>query len=72
MTSKNPIEVYLGTDQRLALGVDFCVITSGSAPPAVVLPESGSAIAPAFLVAMATGLGFAVTGIGLEIRRRRA
>ncbi len=72
VTSKNPIQVYLGVDERLALGVDFCVITTGSVPPAVVLPESGATIAPALLVALATGLGFAATGIGLEIRRRRA
>jgi hypothetical protein len=72
VTSKNPIQVYLGVDERLVLGVDFCVITTGSVPPAVVLPESGATLAPALLIALATGLGFATTGIGLEIRRRRA
>ena len=72
VTSKNPLEAYLGSDQLLVLGVDFCVITSGSAPPAVVLPESGASIAPALFVALATGLGFAATGIGLELKRRRA
>jgi hypothetical protein len=72
VTSKNPLQTYLGVDQRLVLGVDFCVITSGSAPPAVVLPESGATIAPALLVALATGLGFATIGVVSEIRRRRA
>ena len=72
VTSKNPLQVYLGVDQRLVLGVDYCVITSGSAPPAVVLPESGATVAPALLVALATGLGFATTGVVLEIKRRRA
>ena len=72
VTSKNPLQVYLGVDDRLVLGVDFCVITNGSVPPVVVLTESGATITLALLVALATGLGFATTGIGLEIRRRRS
>jgi len=72
VTSKNPLEVYLGVDQQLVLGVDFCVITSGSTPPAVVLPDSGAAVAPVLIIASVTGIGFAATGLSLEIRRRRA
>ena len=71
-TSINPLEVYLSVEEQLALGVDFCVISSGSVPPSTVLPESGATIAPMLLVALATGLGFVATGIGVEVRRRRS
>lgn len=72
VTSLNPIQVFLGSEQLLVLGVDFCLAKVGTVPPQVVLPESGAAIAPVLLAAMTAGAGLAVTGIGLEIRRRRS
>ncbi len=70
VTSQNPIEAFLGSEQLLVLGVDFCLAKVGTVPPQTVLPESGAAIAPILLAAMTVGAGLAVTGIGLEVRRR--
>ena len=71
VTSKNPLEVFLGSDQLLVLGVDFCV-ASISTPITVVLPESGAAVAPLIAAAMVIGAGFVTVGAGLELRRRRS
>jgi hypothetical protein len=71
VTSPNPVEVFLGSEQLLVLGVDFCVAKVGTVPPQTVLPESGAAIAPILLAAITVGGGMIVTGIGLEVRRRR-
>jgi hypothetical protein len=72
VTSMNPIEVFLGSEQLLVLGVDFCVAKVGTVPPQTVLPESGAAIAPLLMVVMTVGAGLSVAGIGLEVRRRRS
>ena len=77
VTSQNPIEVFLDMDRNLMLGVDFCVVkgsgTAGSgAAGAVVLPESGSAVAPALIAALISGSSFVLAGAGLELRRRRS
>lgn len=72
VTSDNPLEVFLGSEQSLVLGVDFCVAKVGTVPPQTVLPESGAAIAPALLAAMTVGLGLSAAGVGLELRRRRS
>jgi hypothetical protein len=72
VTSSNPIEVFLGSEQLLVLGVDFCLAKVGTVPPQTILPESGAAIAPVLLAAMTVGAGLVVTGIGLEVRRQRS
>lgn len=72
VTSQNPIKAFLGSEQLLVLGVDFCLAKVGTVPPGTVLPESGAAIAPVLLAVMSAGAGLAVSGIGLEIRRRRS
>jgi hypothetical protein len=81
VTSKNPISVFLSVEQRLVLNVDFCIAGSGTTPPtatpttttppATVLPESGAAVAPILLAALAAGSSLVAVGAGLEIRRRR-
>lgn len=72
VTSENPVEVFLGSEQLLVLGVDFCLAKVGTVPPQTVLPESGAAIAPVLLAAMTVGVGLSVAGFALEIRRRRS
>lgn len=74
VTSKNPLEVFIGEESRLALGVDFCVAkgsgTSGTGGT-VILPTAGSAVAPSFVVTGLSGLGLILLGFGIELRRRR-
>jgi len=70
VTSKNPLEAFLGTNQLLVLGVDFCLAKAGTA--IVVLPDSGALLAPVLVLATALGSMFVVAGAGLEIKRRRS
>ena len=70
VTSANPLSVFLGTDQRLVLGVDFCIAKVGTI--ITVLPKSGGEIAPALLTAFLIGGSFAAAGLALEMKRRRA
>ncbi len=69
VSSMNPIFVTIDESNPEAEGVDFCVAKKGVVPP--TLPESGSAIAPVFLIALATGGAFLLGGLVLEFRRRR-
>lgn len=70
VTSKNPLQAFLNADQQVILGVNFCVASS-STPIKIVLPESGSGVAPTLIAALLIGAGFIAAGAGLELRRRR-
>jgi hypothetical protein len=77
VTSQNPIEAFLGVEQLLVLGVDFCVVkgagTSGTGTSgAVVLPESGAAVSSVLIAALISGSSLMFAGAGLEWRRRRS
>lgn len=43
----------------------------GTTPPAVLLPDTGSPIAPLLLAALAGGTGLILAGLGFEWHRRR-
>ena len=76
VTSQSPINVFLTVEQPVVTGIDFCIAPVGTTPPTTppgtTLPESGAAIAPQLLVAVSIGIGFIVTGTGVEIIRRRS
>jgi hypothetical protein len=74
VTSQKTIDVFLGSQQKLALGVDFCVadIANVRAQGPVILPQSGAPIAPPLAAAALTGLVLLLSGIALEWRRRYA
>lgn len=67
VTSKSPLKVFLGSNQMLALGTDFCV-AKGTA--GTVLPESGAAVAPILVLVAGIGAGMVLVGAGLEWRKR--
>lgn len=67
VTSQKTIEVFLGEEQQLALGVDFCVRSDTASP--VVLPASGASASPILLLTAVLGMGLVTTGLGLEWRR---
>jgi hypothetical protein len=69
VTSENPRKAFLGSEQLLVLGVDFC-LAKGSA--GTVLPRSGAVVAPALALAGFAGAGLFVFGVGLQWRRRRS
>lgn len=73
VTSKNPLQVFIGEANRLALGVDFCVAkgTKTTGTGTVILPTAGAAVAPSFIISGLSGLGLIVLGFGMEVRRRR-
>jgi hypothetical protein len=71
VTSQNPIEAFLVTDQNLILGVDFCVVKGTGTAGVVVLPESGAVLSPALVGALIAGSSLVIAGAGLEWRRRR-
>ena len=68
VTSRKTVQAFLGENQRLVLGVDFCLSKVGTQPPA--LPAAGAAISPLFAAAALVGLGLMSLGAGIEIRRR--
>jgi hypothetical protein len=68
VTSRKTMQAFLGENQRLVLGVDFCLSKVGTRPPA--LPAAGAAISPLFAAATLVGLGLMGLGAGIEIRRR--
>lgn len=72
VTSQNPLQVFIGEEERLALGVDFCV-AEGKAPGTgtVILPTAGAAVAPSLVLAGLSGIGLILAGAGIELRRRR-
>lgn len=70
VTSANPLSVFLGTDQRLVLGVDFCIAKVGTI--ITVLPKSGAGLAPALLASFLVGGTFVAAGLALEVKRRRS
>lgn len=67
VTSKSPQKVFLGSNQLLALGVDFCV-AKGTA--GTVLPESGAAVAPIVVLVAGIGASMMLAGAGFEWRKR--
>jgi hypothetical protein len=69
VTSAKTVQAFLGENQRLVLGVDFCLSKVGTRPP--VLPAAGAAISPLFAAAALVGLGLMGLGAGIEIQRRR-
>ncbi|MCI0396358.1 MAG: hypothetical protein L0332_12745 [Chloroflexi bacterium] len=75
VTSKSPLEALLTEEQRLVLGVDFCVAKGtarpGGLPGGAVLPVAGAAVAPSLVWSALIGAGFVATGLGLEWRRRQ-
>ena len=74
VTSKNPLQVFIDQQSRLALGVDFC-IAKGTRPSGgtgtVILPTAGAAVAPTLIVTGLSGIGLILLGFGIELRRRR-
>jgi hypothetical protein len=68
VTSAKTVQAFLGENQRLVLGVDFCLSKAGVRP--TVIPAAGAAVAPIFVVAALVGLAFIGLGAGIEIRRR--
>lgn len=76
VSSTNPQVVVLNEERPDATGVDFCIIKgSGSGTDtgggSVVLPESGSGIAPRLVLIALIGMAFVAGGTAFEIRRRR-
>lgn len=79
VTSKNPQQVFIDENNRLVLGVDFCVAEgSVTRPPGgghsggpVILPTAGAAVAPALVAAGISGIGLILAGAGIELKRRR-
>jgi hypothetical protein len=69
VTSRKTVQAFLGENQRLVLGVDFCLSKTGTRPP--VLPAAGAAVSPLFATAALVGLGLMGLGAGIEIRRKR-
>jgi hypothetical protein len=74
VTSQKTINAFLGANQKLALGVDFCVadIANVRAQAPVILPQSGAPVAPPLAAAALTGLTLLLSGLALEWRRRSA
>jgi hypothetical protein len=72
VTSEKTINAFLGAEQRLVLGVDFCVanIANVRAQAPVILPQSGAPVAPPLAAAGLTGLALLLSGLALEWRRR--
>jgi hypothetical protein len=72
VTSAKTVNAFLGENQRLALGVDFCVadIVNVRAQAPVILPQSGAPIAPPLAAAGVAGLTLLLSGLALEWRRR--
>jgi hypothetical protein len=72
VTSQKTINAFLGDNQKLVLGVDFCVadIRNVRAQAPVVLPQSGG-VAPGLLTAVFVGAAFVFSGMALEWHRRR-
>lgn len=50
VTSQNPRSAFIGEDQRLALGIDFCVAKAGTVAPVTVLPAAGASPGAGLLV----------------------
>ena len=77
VTSKNPLQAFLGEDSRLVLGVDFCVAKGTTRPPSgtggtgVILPTAGTPVAPFLAVAAFSGASLILAGAGIEWRRRK-
>ena len=80
VTSKNPLQAFLGEHNNLVLGVDFCVAegsasgTSGTGETGtgtVILPTAGAAVAPSLVVAGLSGISLILAGAGIEFSRRR-
>lgn len=81
VTSQNPLQVFIGEENRLALGVDFCVAKgsgsgssgsgSGSSPGTVILPTAGAEVAPALVLTGVSGASLILAGAALEWRKRR-
>jgi hypothetical protein len=69
VTSRKTVEAFLGENQRLVLGVDFCLSKTGGRP--TVLPAAGAAVAPILLWAALVGVGLIGVGAGMEARRKR-
>jgi hypothetical protein len=74
VTSQKTINAFLGANQKLALGVDFCVadIANVRAQAPVILPQSGAPVAPPLAAAALTGLTLLLSGLTFEWRRRSA
>ncbi|MGH2536274.1 MAG: hypothetical protein ACRDHL_02650 [Candidatus Promineifilaceae bacterium] len=73
VTSENPRQVVLTSEQALAEGVDFC-IARGSAPAGTgtLLPESGAGLAPTLALGVLAGLALISAGALLRLRQRRS
>lgn len=81
VTSKNPLQAFIGEESNLVLGVDFCIAKgsasgeSGSGQSGgtgtVILPTAGAAVAPSLVIAGFSGLSLILAGAGFEFSRRR-
>ena len=69
VTSRKTVEAFLGENQRLVLGVDFCLSKTGGVRP-TVMPAAGAAVAPLLVWAALVGVALIAAGTGIEIRRR--
>lgn len=69
VTSRKTVQAFLGENQRLVLGVDFCLSKTGTRPPA--LPAAGAVVSPVFAAAALIGLSLMGLGAAIEIQRKR-
>ena len=70
VTSAKTVQAFVGSEQKVALNINFCLANIENIRRSVVLPVSGTAASNApFFIAAVVGLGLLFVGLGL---RRRA
>lgn len=70
VTSAKTVQAFIGSEQKVALNINFCLANIENIRSNVVLPVSGTAASNApFFIAAVVGLGLLFVGLGL---RRRA
>ncbi len=70
VTSEKTIRAFVGSEQRVALNVNFCLSTIEKVQTNVVLPRAGSADNPVWFV-LAAVAGLALLGAGSAVRREQ-
>jgi len=81
VTSEPTLSVFIGSDQKLALNIDFCIqaidgtsgnVVASSATANAILPQAGGSFTGGVLYIVATLVGLLFIGGGAWISLRRA